>query len=234
MAELGHVRGRQRRLRERARHQVLDRRTRRMLEPGALRVDRRDAAGDAERVGGHRAPAGPGASRSRRWRRRSCCCSRRPAAVATLPSLRVAQVVHRLAEAVATSRATTAIAAIRALPEAPRVSPMASAPGSTYGRDVARRQDGVHVERVDELAVGEGGAEDVTLSAVPMIVALAGAADHAAVVDADAPLGFLDGGERHAEGVEDDALALGDDGGGQGGGSRCRRRSRRAAGRSWS
>ena len=74
--------------------------------------------------------------------------------------------------------------------------------GQHVGRDVARGQDGVHVEGVDQLGIGECGAEDAEPVAGADDRGGPRGAGQASVVDADAALGRVDGGQRRADGVE--------------------------------
>ena len=207
VAEFGHRSGCQRRLHQGAGHQVLDRGAGRMLAPRAVRVDRRDAARDAQRmaqgVGGESLEHADGGSGSEGRAAVAVHLRRRD-----LPVLHVAQIVHSLAEAVGhlmrhghridhvPARGATALR-------------HGECAGDHVGADVPRRQDRIEVERVDEFAIGEGGTENgSSVMAADDCGGAIAAADGPTVVDSDATLGVLDPAQGAANRIEHEALAF--------------------------
>jgi hypothetical protein len=81
--------------------------------------------------------------------------------------------------------------------------------------DVTRRQHGIHVECIDQFAVGERGAEDVDAVSCAHDRGPSASADQAPVLDADATFRLVDSCKRNTDRIQEDAFALVHHGSGQ-------------------
>ena len=207
MASLRHGSSDQRRLHQRADRGVFDGGARRVVRPGLQRIDRRDVAGDAQRVGyhlgalpldlqhgGRRAEDGAGIAQD--------------LGAFDLAVLDVAQIVHRLSDAVRHLMRQRdgddhiSAGSVAAFGHGQRG-------GDHVGRHMAGRQDRIVVQRVDQFAIGERRAEHrAAFSGAEKSSLFLGPTHHAPDLDADLTLGLAGRRQGAADGIENQSLAL--------------------------